>query len=411
MHLFRQPKTPVGRAGAALFALGAVAATAWALAPALSAQPYLPQARDFEQRLPQLERVDSNGLRALAGESEAHDDHPGEGPVTFRSPVIKAPARFDAAGVAGKLRPLELRGRETGGEWGEWLEVANGDPAWFGGADELQLRARGWRPRGWLHYVNVSGDSTPAEGALTKVREAVNGAVVSVASVFASEVAGADVPRPEVVSRAAWGANRNRGGCEPRRKASYGSVRAAAVHHTVSQNKYSRADAPGMVLAICRYHRNGNGWDDIGYQALVDRFGNIYAGRAGGLGRAVIGAHAEGVNAQTTGVAVIGTHTKRDPTKSTIRGVSRWLAWKLERHNRPAEGRAILRSAGGSTARYPKGRRFRVPRIFGHRQTNLTACPGDALFRQTRRKVRRRVARIIERNSGGDSGTGGARSG
>lgn len=365
------------------------------LAPAISAQPYKPEAVNFDERLPPLERV-----AGAPGHAHSHADS--HGGSTYRSGVITAPARFDLAGLAGELRPVELRAREAGGEWSRWVEIANGDPAWFGGADQIQARTRGWRPQGHLGFVNVSGDPTPLEGALTAVRGAVNGAIVSAAGLLAAERAGAEIPKPKMISRKRWGAERPRaqGGCVPRREPQIGVVRAAGVHHTVSANNYSRVQASDVVLGICRYHRYTNNWDDIGYQALVDRFGRIYAGRKGGLKRAVIGAHAEGVNSQTTGVAVVGTHTAQQASRKAIGGLSRYLAWKLVQHGRSAKGRAALTSAGGQTARYPKGKRFKVPRIFGHRQTNLTACPGDKLFRQVVRKVRDRVQRRIDKFGG-----------
>ena len=134
-------------------------------APALSSQPYLPEAVDFEQALPTVEAVP--GAPAAR---RGHAGHPGEGTVSFRSPVIAAPERFDLVGLGGELRPLELRARDAGGDWSAWTETANGDPAYFGGADELQLRARGWRPSGTLHYVNVSGTTSELGGLLTGAR-------------------------------------------------------------------------------------------------------------------------------------------------------------------------------------------------------------------------------------------------
>ncbi len=158
-----------------------------------------------------------------------------------------------------------------------------------------------------------------------------------------------------------------------------------------------------MILGICRFHRNSNGWNDIGYNALVDRFGNIYEGRGGGLGRAVIGAHAQSVNAQTTGVAVLGTHTEDPVSKQAMRGLVKWLAWKLPKHGLDGTGKARMVSAGGETARYPEGEKFKTLRIIGHRVTNLTACPGDALAGQLS-QLRKKVIRKIADTGGGVGG-------
>ncbi len=146
-----------------------------------------------------------------------------------------------------------------------------------------------------------------------------------------------------------------------------------------------------MVLGICRYHRNVNGWDDIGYNFLVDRFGRVIKGRAGGSGKAVVGAHTQGFNSQSTGVAALGTHTSHRLSKAGRRGLVRVLRWKLEHHGAARSGKARLISAGGDGNRYPKGRAVDFKRVSGHRDANLTECPGDRLYHQLRR-IRERVA-------------------
>jgi hypothetical protein len=357
----------------------------WSVAPALSLEPYVPEAADFEQPVPPVDRIDG-----AAAASSAHAD---EGPVAYRSAVIDSPARFDLAGIGGELRPLELRARTTGGDWSDWIETADGDPVYFGGADQLQIRSRGVRPEGRLHYVNVSGSETLADRVVTEARSAVNSALISVASVTTAEA----IPsQPEIVSRKDWGAKRRDGGCRPRSGPAYGKVKAATVHHTVTGNDYTAEEAPGIVLGICRYHRNGNGWNDVGYNFLVDRFGTVYEGRSGGVRKAVVGAHAQGYNSQTTGMASIGTHTSKGISDEAADAFVRLIAWKLAHHGVPATGRTRITSEGGGVNKYPSGKKVRLKRVFGHRRVNETACPGGKLKRKLDELARRAQRRIDE---------------
>ena len=62
------------------------------------------------------------------------------------------------------------------------------------------------------------------------------------------------------------------------------------------------------MRGIYAYHVNGNGWCDIGYQFLVDRFGRLYEGRFGGDYKNVVGAQAQGFNMQTFGISSIANH-------------------------------------------------------------------------------------------------------
>jgi hypothetical protein len=352
-----------------IIGLAVTALLAWVAAPALSLRPWRPVAIDFEQGLPVAKRM-SPGARGLAAASA----HPGEQPARWISPPVRAPHRFDLVGIGGEMRPVEIRTRNEDGDWSEWVETHGGDPVYVHGADDAQVRAS-FRPGGRLHFVNVSGTAEGTAGhALSSVRGAINSAFISIAS---TPVAQALAPKPLVVSRASWGADLADGGCPPRVPASYGTVQAAVIHHTVNANDYTPEEAPGIVLGICRFHVYGNGWDDIGYNALVDRFGTVYEGRAGGLKRPVIGAQAQGFNSQTTSIASIGDHTSEPLAPPARRSIIRYLAWKLGVNQvKPANGTVQLTSGGGTENRYPAGTVITVQRIIGHLTLGLTACPG-----------------------------------
>ena len=90
------------------------------------------------------------------------------------------------------------------------------------------------------------------------------------------------------------------------------------VHHTVNSNDYAPEDVPALLRGIYRYHTKNLGWSDVGYNFLVDRFGGIWQGRAGGSALAVRGAHTLGFNSTSTGIAVIGNFEEVVPERAVI---------------------------------------------------------------------------------------------
>ena len=246
---------------------------------------------------------------------------------------------------------------------------------WAGQADEVQVSAwSGHAVRDLrLHFVNTTGTAT----SLDRLRKTVRGVVAGAASAIRSLVGG-DAQRPDRTARdrVARGLGRRRVPAA-RRRPSYGEVKLAFIHHTVSANDYGPEDSAAMVLGICRYHRNSNGWNDIGYNFLVDRYGTIFEGRAGGIAEAVVGAQAQGYNSQSTGIASIGTFSTAGQTRG---GAARDRAPAgLEAGGaRGAGSRAACRcvSGGGSTNRYPAGSRPSFERISGHRDGNAHRVPG-----------------------------------
>ncbi|WP_241474122.1 N-acetylmuramoyl-L-alanine amidase [Mycolicibacterium neoaurum] len=184
---------------------------------------------------------------------------------------------------------------------------------------------------------------------------------------------------PQIISRAQWGADESlRCGAPIYDR----GIRAGVVHHTAGSNDYTPEDSAAIVRSIYEYHARTLGWCDMAYNALVDRYGQVFEGRAGGMDRAVQGAHTGGFNTDTWGVAMIGDFNAEPPTPIQLRTTGRLLGWRLGLDRVDPRGTVALTSAGGSFTLFPRGATPTLPTIFTHRDVGNTECPGAAAYAQ-----------------------------
>jgi hypothetical protein len=266
-----------------------------------------------------------------------------------------------------------FRTRATNGRWTAWrhaqdspLDVPDagteegrsaltwklGSPYWVGASNGIQYRLRGRVDRLRAHFVSSAAKAVP---------------------VRTLSIAGS----PPVAPRASWRANEaiRRGGPIYAQ-----SLRFGVVHHTAGSNNYTAAQSAAVVRAIQTYHVKGNGWNDIGYNFLVDKYGQVFEGRYGGVERNVVGAHAEGFNTGSVGVALLGSYGTVRPTPAALDAIAAVLAWRLDvGHVDPL---ARLSWISGGNARFPSGTPAPLATISGHKDTGFTACPGNALYAQ-----------------------------
>ncbi|MFG2926863.1 N-acetylmuramoyl-L-alanine amidase [Streptomyces sp. NPDC048305] len=182
-------------------------------------------------------------------------------------------------------------------------------------------------------------------------------------------------PRPGIVTRKGWGADES---LRERTFAYTSTVKAAFVHHSATGNNYTCAQAPSVLRGIYRYHVKSSGWRDIGYNFAIDKCGNIYEGRAGGVTKAVLGAHTLGFNTNSMGIAVLGTYSSKTPPAAAVTAIAKLTAWKLGLFGRNPKGKVTLVSGG--SGKYAKGAKAKLNVISGHRDGFATECPGIRLY-------------------------------
>jgi hypothetical protein len=366
--------------------------------------------------LPQRAPVPAEDAAAADGPASVQAPGPADAALRTAPDVLTEPMDtepFTVLGVTWDADPdvtdvvVRYRVREDG-TWSDWAATgasdiapdADGreaagpgtrgaiDPVVARDADGLQLwvdAATGTVSGVKAVLVDPGSDPVPAGGGAGPAGAGAPAGGVTAAAVV--------VPGPPaIISRAGWGADESMRTCDPE----YSSrMVSAAVHHTASANGYAAGDVPGILRGILAFHTRpeaagGRGWCDIGYNFLVDRFGRVFEGRAGGVDRTVVGVHTGGFNSRTIGVAAIGDFGATGVPAATTDAIVALLSWKFAMHNIDANARVTMVSGGGAS-KYPQGTVVSFPTVYGHRDAQQTSCPGENLYAQLP-AIRSRVA-------------------
>ncbi|MEV5835683.1 N-acetylmuramoyl-L-alanine amidase [Nocardia sp. NPDC052112] len=301
-----------------------------------------------------------------------------------------------------------VRARQTDGSWGPWYDTeavdtrrndrATGgttgtEPIYVGNTKSVQILvtrkpavattprppvagdAEGAVPMLPTPAAGRSDDPAPTAAALTAVlidpgRGAIDGALNDVAAALPGG-------GPNVITRSQWGADESIRCEEPTYDDQLGGL---TVHHTAGRNDYTPAESAGIVRAIYTYHAKTLGWCDIGYNALVDKYGQIFEGRFGGLDRPVQGAHAGGFNENTSGVALMGNYESEEPSDEAINAIGRFIGWRSKIAGLDPKGYTTMYSEGTEFTPYAQGEAVQLPIVFAHRDVGNTSCPGDSAY-------------------------------
>lgn len=353
----------------------------------------------------------------VAGEDHAHErEVAGRAAPALRAAAAIPPTSTESFGLVGitaaeafdPATRIVMRVRQ-GGEWLPWMEVPvsehmpdpdteEGQRARYATEPVVTAAADGIQVR-----VDTPSGSVPADTEITLIDNDVRPEDAALGSSGPTSSAQAAVRRPPIITRAQWGADESL----RRGSTSYSdTIKVAFVHHVVSTNDYTPAQAAQQMRNIYSWFTEGIQVNDFGYNFMVDRFGRLYEGRAGGIDRPVVGAHTSGFNAESFAVSFLGnadTLNPDAPTKEKILdAISDLIAWKFEVHDVNPLGSAVLTSAGpgpgqGTTSMYWPGEKVTSKTIAGHGDIGSTSCPGEFL-RPTLNHIRLAVSARQGRN-------------
>lgn len=322
-------------------------------------------------------------------------------------------AEFSLVGVAwtGAIDPTTkfgVRVREAG-VWSEWNELHWSNEH---GADADSIEAKAARqgtdplltaPANGvaLRVTNRSG-TVPASLALSLINSNLtpqdrslisSRSITSTVPATVTSPQGAVVVRPNLITRAQWGANEKWRNQDPGMGT---KIIAGFLHHTASSNNYSADQGPAQMRNLYSYYTRTLHYKDLAYSFLIDKYGNVYEGRSGcprvvktscdGPSRPAIGAHTAGMNVNTFAISAIGNFQEASPGAEALQkmdeAIAGLMAWKIAPYG--LSPKAVANIPVGSDphhlSRYREGDIAHVLTISGHRDVGQTVCPGQYLY-------------------------------
>ena len=286
----------------------------------------------------------------------------------------------------------EMRTRAEG-QWSDWVPLDTSDAApdagsadarravrdgtdsvWVGDSDAVQLSFTATKEGGpaGLSLALIGSPDLLALPSGDVAGPAMGSSPVRLAPQASAPLSGSSVLVPHVITRAEWGASAPV--CTPDVAT---TLVGAVLHHTAGSNTYSTvAEAEQQIRNDQRYHIQSRGWCDLGYNFVVDKWGNIYEGRANSMTKPVIGVHAGGFNTGTVGIAMLGTYTDVNPSAATLESVADVIGWRLGVYGVNPQGMMTYYTGVGENSKF-LNQTVALSRVFGHRDVAYTACPGN----------------------------------
>lgn len=294
---------------------------------------------------------------------------------------------------------VEFQGQDINtGDWGDWISAElmtdidenATDAVWLGPSSAVNVRA-------FRDGLDVSDQLTAhlitTSQAGSDVRLVSSGGDTGITRILPATVT-PGTGAPTFITRKEW----NAGSVKASRLSYAKEIKAICIHHTGGSNNYSKAQSPQIVRGMFAYHHDTLGWADLGYNVVVDKYGQIFEGRSGGLHRNVAGAHARGFNTGSCGISVMGDYMDIPVPSAALNAVATVAAWKL--------ASTFTQDVYGTetwtvtTSNVKRSGTFSMPHLFAHRDVNYTDCPGDTYYGQLpelRSLVQQKLNRFKER--------------